>query len=235
MTTLGEVFVRSAFRHQVDRGLPLSSSGGSAFEHLTEDAENLFIHSDLGLSLGTWDPVDGHADRSEPHIELLPGSKLRMGTGNGTRSEFEILNDGSMHWGDGTAVPDAHFARVPVESSSAFALAEGLSIGDNLDQVTAYWEGNAFSDTLVEITPVGVHLTNDGAARGVNMDMNGITCHHPSSLQSWETFSPLGDCTLDASALTMSVPGAQVRLPSPNGAWYAISVTDAGDLVATAL
>lgn len=232
---------RSAFKtHTVRTASQLvvgeGGGGGSSFEHLTENEDTVKLVADWTiLSVQASLPafraastesaaskeVDVFADRIEFYGPVASLDDVVMSVwdvDNAVAPYFALHRDGTQHYGDGTNPPDAFFGRVPVEGSATFAVAAGIDVGDTLDQLTAYWEGNPFLGTLTEMTSGGVQLTNDNGTRRVNLDAQGLTCHHPTNPQSFEAFCPaVGDVVLNALGLDMTAPGSYVLLKSPDG------------------
>jgi hypothetical protein len=134
--------------HQQDQGVDIPDGGSSAFAHLTEDPDNGYLYSDIGLSLGTWDAVGGHADYSETHVEFNPTQGIRLGTGNGSRSEFVALLDGSLHWGDGEN---------PLDTTLKRAAAGIVEIGESGGGIRLHSpNGTAYNVTVTDAGAINV-------------------------------------------------------------------------------
>lgn len=168
MTLLSELVRRSALRGRA-AGETEIGGGGSGFAHLTEDFDNGYLHSDLGLSLGTWDSESGSADPSEPHVELHPFNGIKLGDGTGTGTRFQVNSDGSMYWNEG----DVRFGRLNVpgeDETDAFVFTAlhgppNLYLAKSEQAAINYWNGVPDTgepfEKLVELSSQLVGLQRD--------------------------------------------------------------------------
>lgn len=223
---LGDVLPHWIFRERAGIDVEVGGTGGSAFAHLTEDGDNSLVRSDWGIyALAA---VDGPQAGLEPtgtiwsltdnaHPEY-GGLRVGLVGDDLDNPHLNIHGDGSLHWGDGATTPDLLMARGgpgtflfsgPGDELQAFFQGkDGTGVGNVLVDV-----GDAFSNVIVN-APTG------DAAVWLNSSFIQDTAEHG---------------IIEVSGNGFGATGTGLKVHSPNGTAYRLTVSNAGAVVVTAL
>lgn len=182
--------------------------GGSAFAHLTEDAENSQIVADW-MIVGT-DATFGNSlsigDANgvvSPHLiqATFNGLKFWDDWNNDNQPHLQIQPDGSLHWGDGAGAPDLALLRRP---------AGGLSVADSDDD--------------------GFVVSTDGTTDGDYMVIDAYGISFASAGNSDTSMFRAA-----AGIVAIAGNGGGFRLKSPDGTAYDVTVANGGAIAVAAV
>lgn len=216
---LGDILPHWIFRERAGIDAEI---GGAAFAHLTESGGRITFDGQAivadGGTVQTW-LYPGELDLygADPNVRALAIGLLDDAQ---DAARFWVKGDGSLHWGDGVSVPDVTLERVTggwlqLTGGGAFVVGDGSADYSYMEQDGLYAENDTNGTSASLLSNGRMVLTANGhGAEAVPNAANYLQVSGVTGIELIETAGVL-------------------RMKSPNGTAYNITVANGGAVTST--